>query len=267
MSGSIQERTIFGIAGIGSLILGLYIGYRYLGFFEYIWIPYLSIFWQPGHLDSLVTTLTVLIIGVIVSILFFMIASNLLNIAYNLLIIAIKDTSPNRDWTIYIDQGKNAISLLFIPLFLFGLGAMVYSLYAQWNPHIGEMIYRDNVMMEVREIEAIDKLYPYYDCELVAGTGWKFIILNYYISHINNTNHATEMRAGNLVDENGISYSNYYKDCLPKDEYYYIQKINRSMFGKLLYRIPLNAVPGKISFHTNSTSTPRERSLQERPLL
>ena len=67
MSGSIQERTIFGIAGIGSLILGLYIGYRYLGFFEYIWIPYLSIFWQPGHLDSLVTTLTVLIIGVIVS--------------------------------------------------------------------------------------------------------------------------------------------------------------------------------------------------------
>lgn len=79
-------------------------------------------FLEPGHLDSLVTTLTVLIIGVIVSILFFMIASNLLNIAYNLLIIAIKDTSPNRDWTIYIDQGKNAISLLFIPLFLFGLG-------------------------------------------------------------------------------------------------------------------------------------------------
>ena len=39
MDKSIQERTIFGIAGISSFILRLYIGYRYLGIVEDV-IPF-----------------------------------------------------------------------------------------------------------------------------------------------------------------------------------------------------------------------------------
>ena len=266
MNRSIQERIIFGVFGITFSIIGLYIGYRYLSFVKNIGITFLFLLWEPGHLDSLAATLFCLIIGCLISFLAILVVLNLLSFAYNSLIIAMKGTLPNRDWMIYISLGIIAVKgVLLIPI-LFGLGSMFYMNYVQWDPHIGDMTYRDNFHIQVKNIQATDKLNPDYECELEAGTGWKFIVLDYYISLINETKPA-EMRAYSLVDEKGISYSNYYKDCIPKDEYYYIQEIKGSKFGKLLYRIPLDAVPRSISFHINGTQTPVEISLNERGLL
>jgi len=56
MGRSIQERTIFGIAGISFLILDLYIGYWYLGFVN-PGIAFLSQMLYPGHLASLIAIL------------------------------------------------------------------------------------------------------------------------------------------------------------------------------------------------------------------
>ena len=210
-------------------------------------------------------TLMFLIIGDLVSVLVVMIVLNLLSISYNSLTIAAKDTSPNRNWMIYISSGKKAISGLWLIFMLFGVGSILYSFYAQWDPHIGDFVSKDDFFMKLENIEAADKLDQYYDCSSVdLGMGWKFITLDYYISARNKTR-PVSMVAGDLTDENGISYSNYYDDCLPKDEYYYRQEIPDNKFGKLVYRIPLNAVPGMISLSLNSTQI--EISLHKRQLL
>jgi hypothetical protein len=261
MSESTPRRIAFGIAGFSSLILGLYIGYWYLGFVKEEIGSFLSL----SHLYSIWFILTTLIIVCFSSVLIFIIVSNFLNISYNSLTIAIIDKSPTRGWMIYAGKGKTVIYGLLLTISLFSFGSMLYSTYAQWDPHIGEFVNRDGFYMSLDKLEATDQLDNNYVCNsLDAGVGWKFITVDYYIKSKNETR-TISMLAGQLTDENGISYSNYYNECLSKEEYYYRQEIPDYKFGKLVYRLPLNAVPGKLNLMLNSTQV--EISLHKRQFL
>jgi hypothetical protein len=269
MSEPIRDKVIYGLVGVSLLILGLYIGYRYLGFVEDSGIPFLSNFWRLRYLNSLIKMLMFLILGCLVSVLVFVIISNFLSLAYNSLTNAITGAWPNRDWVVYIGLGRNAFYGLWAVVILFSVGAMLYGTYILWDPHIGEWVSKDDLVdLKIENIVSTDELEKYHDCDNVAGTVWKFIILDYYISAQNKTK-PISMTAGDIVDENDISYSNYYNDCLPK-EYYYRLDPTFWNHGKLVYKIPINAVPGKIRFSVYSNTsefTSVEISLHRRRLL
>ncbi|VVB63786.1 Uncharacterised protein [uncultured archaeon] len=260
------KRILYGVAGVCLLLLGVIIAYKALDYVKSSF--YLSIFMIIYNLKWLPLSLFSLLVGVFflsISLSFFIIIILwYVRNVYNLLATAIEGLHSNRD---RMSDLFNKIAEPFWMILRISIALaillMIYSTYAQWYPHMGERTHigdpRDGqIYFAVDTIKATDRLNS-SDCfDVIAGEGWKFITLLYQAYHYSAYN-VTEvapvtMKALKLTDKNGIGYSPYYNNCLPKEEYYYQQETDGD-WRRLVYKVPTNAIPDKVEFFfANPTS-------------
>lgn len=101
-------------------------------------------------------------------------------------------------------------------------------------------ILKDDFFLKLDNIEATDHMeYGCNDSD-TSISGWKFVILRYYIN--NTGKEPIHILPGSLVDENGVSYSNFDSDCLTKnDDFDYSKDVppmpkENIKFGNLVYK-------------------------------
>lgn len=242
----IVKRIVLGIIGMGILSVGLYIGY--LGLYTISLIVWKS---PPGGWwnDQFVWLSILLIFTVLaIAILYFILAVLFIALAYPFLVSSIKRASLDVEFAKHV-----AFRLIQIiaPFIIIGAIGLVYTEYRTWDSHLGDYTVKDNYTFSLQYISATDKL---YDCDVDTGSGWKFVVLRYYVN--NTGKEPIGIWPGSIVDENGVSYSNYESECLPKDDYNgydYSKDIPAQdyRFGNFAYRIPTNAIPAKITVMVN----------------
>lgn len=247
---NISKRISLGIIGLTSLIVGSYIGYE-------------LIFWLSESLSSLTHEgLYERFDANFILIFFFIIAcwiglvAVFIIFAYPFLKSAI--TMASLDVDLVKSSGTYIVMAITLLAFMWTLPR-----YYAWDPHLGEGITKDNFVFDITGIKATDHIK--YDCDDSENNinGWKFIILDYSIR--NTGENPIFIHPESLVDENGIGYSNF--DCLTK--YYdfdYKKPVleNSYGFGSIVYKIPINTIPAKVSMSINGTNAPISISLHKR---
>jgi hypothetical protein len=161
-----------------------------------------------------------------------------------------------------------AFFVLFIILF--------FSVEQPWQPKtskVGEMVMVDDVVFSVDSVSVADHFdisfedmskntigYKDYD----AGVSWKFVILEMYISALEEADGAITFSAGRIEDENGMTYDYYsllqgqnVQSYIPSGTpyhgiYRYERYINlppgEGEFISVAYKIPTNMVPEKFHY-------------------
>ena len=144
-----------------------------------------------------------------------------------------------------------------------------------WEPKtskVGERIVIDGISLSVDSVSVNDRLLIDFKDnnrktidmkEYEAGAGWKFVILDVFVS-----NHANENRSfytGWIEDENGAIYQEYkLRDYTPGTPYYlfyqyksYILNLlpDEAEFISIAYKMPTNAVPEKFYYSIDNSKT------------
>jgi hypothetical protein len=165
-----------------------------------------------------------------------------------------------------------SVVVAFFALFII----LFFSVEQPWQPKtskVGEMVMIDDVVFSVDSVSVADHIdisfrdmsqktlgYKDYD----AGVSWKFVILEMYISALEEADGAITFSAGWIEDKNGMTYDYYrlqehdVQSYIPSGTPYhgicrYVRSINlppgEGEFISVAYKIPTNTVPEK--FHYN----------------
>ncbi|MEI6103939.1 MAG: hypothetical protein WCP70_08330 [Methanothrix sp.] len=242
----IVKRIVLGIIGMVTLSVGLYVGY--LGLYTTSILSWNSPSgdWWNGQFVWL--TIMAIFTVLAIAILYFILAALFIALAYPFLVFSINGVSLD---VIFVKQIAFRLIQIIAPFIIMGVIVLIYSEYRTLDPHLGDFTAKDNYTFSLQYISATDRL---YDCDVDTGSGWKFVVLRYYAN--NTGKEPIGIWPGSIVDENSISYSNYESECLPKADYngYNYSKDIPSQdyrFGNFAYRMPMNAIPSKLTVMVN----------------
>ncbi|RJS77533.1 hypothetical protein CW713_10195 [Methanophagales archaeon] len=149
---------------------------------------------------------------------------------------------------------------------------LFFSVESPWQPKtskVGEIVWIDEVGISVDSVSVDERLLiDFWDDnrtivkEYEAGAGWKFVILDVFVS-----NHANENRSfytGWIEDENGAIYQEYkLRDYTPGTPYLFHQYKSyilnllpdEAEFISIAYKMPTNAVPEKFHYSIDNSKT------------
>jgi hypothetical protein len=242
----IVKRIVLGVIGMASLLAGLYMVYVLIITLIYaITVPMPGGWWDnPFKWFGIMFIFLILAL----SVLYIALSLLLLAFAYPFLASAIKGSPLDGE---FVRQVGSRLFSIIAPIIVMVVIGLIFAEYRTWDPHLGDYTVKDNYTFSLQYISATDKL---YDCNVDTGSGWKFVVLRYYVN--NTGKEPIGIWPGSIVDENGVSYSNYESECLPKDDYNgydYSKDIPAQdyRFGNFAYRVPTNAIPAKLSVMVN----------------
>jgi len=249
---SVSKRFSLGIIGLTSLIVGFYIGYE-------------LIFWVSNSLPSLTDGRPYELFDAIFILIFLFLIACWICLVVVFIIFAypfLKSAITMAPLDIDLVKSSGAYITVAIILLAF---MWISPRYTAWDPHLSEKIKKDNFDFAITGIKAADHIE--YGCDDFKNNinGWKFLILDYSI--YNKGENPIFILPELLVDENGIGYSNFDKDCPTKNyNFDYERSVPENSYrsGSIVYKIPINAIPAKVSMSISGTNPPISISLHHR---